>query len=259
MRDDNYGMNNFTRKENKDGYSEYVYNQSQYNQSQYDPLSYQLDSSRTPIDMYNRIPAPNQYKNIKSRPTASVLLNIIMGIFLFFAMLVLALRMGIFSSDSFQGMVGDANIYDTIFDYATEDMEIAVAGDETKEVMKGAIDFDEVLSKISNGVMVMFIFIIVIVAVLAIGQVAIDKNIKMSLEGFWHSTLPSGIIILILGGLGKLIFMAIDNSMEVSNIMSGISSYIFDPFVILGVALIVIAVTFKVVSVLIKEEKDRYL
>ncbi|MDE6209354.1 MAG: hypothetical protein K2M73_06735 [Lachnospiraceae bacterium] len=110
----NFNQNNGYNQNYNQNYNQgNGYNQnynSNHNQNGYDP-NY---NPNYPPDMnqYNPIPAPNQYRNCKTRNVIAVLCCILLGFVLFFDGIMISIKVGVLSEGSFMKLIEDTGIID---------------------------------------------------------------------------------------------------------------------------------------------------
>lgn len=66
------------------------------------------------MNQYNPIPAPNQYRNCKTRNIIAVLLCALLGFVLFFDGILISIKVGVLSEKSFTKLIGDTDIIEDV-------------------------------------------------------------------------------------------------------------------------------------------------
>ena len=123
-----YGSNQYNGYNN--GYENNQYNG--YNNGYGNPNPY---GQQPNMNNYNPIPAPNQYRNCKTRNTIAVFLSGLLGILLFFNCIVIGLRFGLFSENGLNVILEDSGTIDSAIDEILDEIndEIDIADFESEE------------------------------------------------------------------------------------------------------------------------------
>lgn len=126
----NDGYGNDTYNSYNNGYGSNQYNG--YNNGYGNPNPY---GQQPNMNNYNPIPAPNQYRNCKTRNTIAVFLSGLLGILLFFNCIVIGLRFGLFSENGLNVILEDSGTIDSAIDEILDEIndEIDIADFESEE------------------------------------------------------------------------------------------------------------------------------
>ena len=125
-----YGNQNGYQNVSQGGYQNGYQNGSQNGYQN----GYQQFTTPPDPNMYNPIPAPNQYKNCKTRSTIATLLCTLLGILFTFIIILVGVRFGIMSSAGIKDIFKDIGLTDIIKDEIIKSEDIHLSDDTIDSV-----------------------------------------------------------------------------------------------------------------------------
>lgn len=141
-------------------------------------------------------------------------------------------------------------IFDEYIDEAYEELEETI-----DDMSENVADVSNVVLGIGAVFKTMLLILIISVIVIAVIQFLLDKNIGMTLKGFFGPFFISGLFTLLEGlgvkGISALVKVSLENAKEDTEMISMVSSFfsgISTPLLVVGFVLIVVAIIVRVIG-----------
>lgn len=141
-------------------------------------------------------------------------------------------------------------VFDEYIDEAYEELEKTI-----DDMSEDVADVSNVVLGIGAVFKTMLLILIISVIVIAVIQFLLDKNIGMTLKGFFGPFFISGLFTLLEGlgveGISALVKVSLENAKEDTEMISMVSSFfsgISTPLLVVGFVLIVVAIIVRVIG-----------